>query len=203
MTVPKEEKPLPKQPSTPFAKKRRFERSGEEGPLMADYMAAAMAEGTLDEFLRQEMPDNEHARKLAMMMMGMTGMLPPEGIPSAEAKGAEGAEGQPQMPSAGDPLQETTPAVGPPDDVFKAVHEGDVTGLMGLLEREYNTRQPGADASATGATERHPSSDQSMIEKEIIDQVIHIASENSLSLDWIITRALRLYVQEYQKTGRL
>ncbi|MGD0885147.1 MAG: hypothetical protein ABSA46_09800 [Thermodesulfovibrionales bacterium] len=167
---------------------------------MADHMAAAMAEGTLDEFLRREMPDNEHARKLAMMMMGMTGMLPPEGLPSAEAKGAEG---QTQMPAAGEPSQETTLAVGPPEDVFKAVHEGDVKGLMGLLEREYHTRQTGAEASTTETKKMHPSPEQSMIEKEIIDQIMNIASENSLSLDWIITRALRLYVQEYQKTGRL
>ena len=38
-------------------------------------MAQAAAEGKLDEFLKQEMPDNEYARNLASMMMGMTGMM--------------------------------------------------------------------------------------------------------------------------------
>ena len=38
-------------------------------------MAAAAAEGKLEDFLKQEMPDNEYARNLANMMMGMTGMM--------------------------------------------------------------------------------------------------------------------------------
>ncbi|HAM53213.1 MAG TPA: hypothetical protein DCP92_21870 [Nitrospiraceae bacterium] len=193
-----EEKPLPKPPSTPFGRKKGFERSDEEIPLMADNIAAAMAEGTLDEFLRQEMPDNEHARKLAMMMMAMTGMSPPEDIPNREEP-----DGQPKTSEAGEPSQEMPFAVGPAEDVFKAVREGDVQGLMGLLAKEYNARVPGTEASTAGEKKMHPSPDQPMIEKEIIDQLITIASENNLSLDWLITRALRLYVQEYQKTGRL
>jgi len=71
------ERPLPKPPTTPFGRKRPFEEKEDNAPLMADRLAAAMAEGTLDEFMKQELPDNEHARTLAMMMMGMSGMMPP------------------------------------------------------------------------------------------------------------------------------
>ena len=70
------EKPLPKPPSTPFGRKRAGEQREEQEPLTADRMAAAMAEGKIEEFLKKEMPDNEHARKLANMMMGMSGMMP-------------------------------------------------------------------------------------------------------------------------------
>jgi 3-polyprenyl-4-hydroxybenzoate decarboxylase len=32
---------------------------------------------------------------------------------------------------------------------------------------------------------------------------MHIASENHVTVDWIIMRALKLYLEEYRKTGRL
>ncbi len=44
---------------------------------------------------------------------------------------------------------------------------------------------------------------QPMIDKELIDALIKIAGENSVTLDWMILRAIRLYVQDYEKTGRL
>ena len=71
----KQEKLLPKPPNTPFGRKRHFEEDESKDPLIADEMVQAMAEGKLEEFLKKELPDNEYARKLAEMMMGMTGML--------------------------------------------------------------------------------------------------------------------------------
>ena len=44
---------------------------------------------------------------------------------------------------------------------------------------------------------------QPAIDKEMIDALVQIASENSVTVDWIILRAIKLYVQEYQKTGKL
>jgi len=41
------------------------------------------------------------------------------------------------------------------------------------------------------------------IEKEVLDELIKIASANSVTLDWLIMRALKVYMQEYQKTGKL
>jgi hypothetical protein len=72
------EKPLPKPPTSAFGRKERPDQE-DQTTLLADRMAAAMAEGKLDEFLKQEMPDNEYARNLATMMMGMTGMMPAGG----------------------------------------------------------------------------------------------------------------------------
>ena len=70
------ERPLPKPPNKAFGRKNNFEQGEDQSSLLADRMAAAAAEGKLDEFLKQEMPDNEYARNLANMMMGMTGMMP-------------------------------------------------------------------------------------------------------------------------------
>lgn len=175
------EKPLPKPPNTPFGRKRHFEEKEDDVPLMADRMAAAMAEGKLNEFLQKELPDNEYATKLAEMMMGMTGMLPPEGLPSAP----DVAVSQ------------------PPEDVLKAAHSGDVKGLKELLEREHGKRMPDTEADITEEKEVDNSPGLSSIEKETIEDLMKIASDNKLSIDWVVLRALTLYVQEYQKTGRL
>lgn len=172
------EKPLPKPPTTPFGRKRRFEEKEEDVPLMADQMAAAMAEGRLEEFLQQELPDNEYARALARMMMGMTGMLSSEDIPSA-----------------------STPISQPPEDVLKAAETGNMKGLIELLEREHKKRM--SEASAPEEEQIDRSTDLTSIEKVTIEELMKIASENNLAIDWLVLRALRLYIDEYQKTGRL
>ncbi|HXX54126.1 MAG TPA: hypothetical protein VEI28_06100 [Thermodesulfovibrionales bacterium] len=182
------ESPLPKPPAGPFEKKRFFEEKDEYAPLMADRLAAAMAGGTLDEFMRQELPDNEHARTLAMMMMGMSGMMPPQELPS-------GQDGEPR----GHPGHSSEP----PEEVVKAVKEGDVRGLMEILQREHKRRSSAQGEDITPGNSEEVSPALGKVEKEILDQLINIASGNNLSMDWIVLRALRLYVEEYQKTGRL
>ncbi len=77
--------PLPKPPNSAFGRKNRFEQPDEQAALLADRMAAAMAEGKLDEFIKQEMPDNDYARQLASMMMGMTGMMPMGSVTNCSA----------------------------------------------------------------------------------------------------------------------
>jgi hypothetical protein len=42
-----------------------------------------------------------------------------------------------------------------------------------------------------------------MIDKELIDALVRIAADNSVTLDWIIFRAVKVYVEEYRKTGKL
>ncbi|HWR73913.1 MAG TPA: hypothetical protein VN604_12145 [Nitrospirota bacterium] len=180
------EKPLPKPPSRAFG----AHAPDQEGPLLSDRMAAAIAEGRLEEFLKEELPDNEHARSLAMMMLGMTGMLPP----------GSGRPAYPPQEREEKPLQAAGEMAG---DVLQAVQGGDVKGLMDMLRREHQKRTPGAEADSS---EKAPSSqpvDQPVIDKEIIDALIKIASDNSVSMDWIILRAIKLYVEEYSRTGRL
>jgi len=158
---------------------------------MADRMVAAMAEGRLDEFMKQELPDSEQARTLAMMMMGMSGMMPPQGLPSVQKNEPQGESGNP--PSE------------PPDEVVKAAKEGDVKGLMEILQREHKQRSADTvteeDIAPENADETSPSVGKA--EKETLDQLMDIASRNNLSMDWVVLRALRLYVEEYHKTGRL
>ncbi len=181
------EKPLPKPPGTPFGRKKPFEEDEETAPLTADQMAQAMAEGRLEEFLQKELPDSEYARALAKMMMGMTGMLPPQGV-SAELK-----------------KDETKPPVSqPPEDVINAAQSGDVKGLIELLSREHKKRIPDAGTSPMEEEKKtSPSPDQPLIEKDIIDELIKIASDNNLSVDWLVFRAIKRYIQEYRKTGQL
>lgn len=195
------DKPLPKPPSTPFGRKKSFEHPEEAGSLTADRMAEAMAEGKLDEFLKKEMPDNEYARNLATMMMGMTGMIPagePQEMPSDPVKAKEQSG---ERTSA----EEAAPAAEIPDDVRKAVMSGDVNELMGLLRREQEKRAPNDEPASEKAHAEPAQPDPNLpkIDKNLIEALVQIAQENSVSLDWIILRAIKLYVQEYQKTGKL
>ena len=196
--MPEKERPLPRPPKTPFGK-RRFEEENEDAPLTADKMAAAMAEGKLDEFMREEIPDNEYARALASMMMGMTGMLPGAFPARAEKEPGEHSDKAEEKK----PPEETPSAVQPPEDVIKAVQFGDVNALMGLLQREHNKRAPGAEPLSVTEEKPEGSSGLSSVEKETLDRLIEIASENNVSVDWMVLRALKLYIREYKKTGRL
>jgi len=195
-------KPLPTPPTTAFGRKKPFEETDVREPLTADRMAAAMVEGNLEEFLKQEMPDNEYARNLTTMMLGMTGMLPgagaPQGVPAAS---------EPQQlrsPAAAAPEQAMT-AVNVPADVQNAVQGGDVQGLMDMLRREHLKRSPEAIAGLpeTAATGADKPQDLPVIDKETIDALICIAKENNVTLDWIILRAIKVYVREYGNSGRL
>lgn len=196
------EKPLPKPPSTPFTRKRAGQNNDEQEPLTADRMAQAMAEGKLDEFLQKEMPDNEAARKMATMMMGMTGMMPMGGPPIAPI--APAGE-QPSFSPGVNATEQTAPAGEVPEDVRKAIESGDVQGLKELLRREYLKRTPGAtfDTSEEAAAPPPQASGMPMIDKELIDAMIEIAKDNSVTMDWMILRAIKVYVEEYRKTGKL
>ena len=195
----KKERDLPKPGKTPFSRKRPG-NEGQDDLLMADQMAMAAAEGKLDEYLEQEIPEGEYAQKLAMMMMGMTGILPHEGGMSVDQKAL-------RSPSEADetgqvPEGETGPAV--PEDIVNAVQSGDVEKLKELLAREKQNRTPDsveASEEALKPDQCQPST--SMIEKDILDALIKVAFENKLSIDWLMARALKLYLEEYQKTGRL
>ncbi|TAN38152.1 MAG: hypothetical protein EPN25_14450 [Nitrospirae bacterium] len=185
---------LPKPHTKAFGNKKTHE--SEPLPLMADQMALAAAEGRLEQFMKDELPDNEHARKLASMMMGMTGMMP--------SGGATGMPGQPAAPAAAS-LPETDPVqapAGPPEDIIKAINTADVSELKELLKREHARRSP--DTSATeGPVPPSAGERMSPAEKEVIDEMLRIAAENNLTPDWIMARALKVYIEEYKKTGRL
>ncbi|MEW6108456.1 MAG: hypothetical protein AB1632_04695 [Nitrospirota bacterium] len=190
------EKPLPKPPSTPFGRKKRFEHVEEKEPLIADELAMAMAEGKFEEFLKNNLPDSEHARKLAEMMMGMTGMFSPGGLPEQKKyKSPDDSEAYESI------CTEEGKAPDPPREIVNAVQSGDVEGLMSLLyqERQKRISAAGLRSGETDDTQagRH------IVEKEILDQMMKIASDNNVSQDWLLMRAIKLYIREYQRTGRL
>jgi hypothetical protein len=196
--MPKKEKSLPKPPSTPFARKGHDDEK--KSPfLLADRMAMAMAEGRLEEFLIEEMPDNEKARKLAELMMGMTGMLSPGGISQRGKEERGGNAGEPEKP-----LTQETVGIMPPDDVLEAVKAGDIKDLMGLLRREHVKLTTGEGESPAAEEDTHSAPQkQASISKEVVDHLIEIARDNDLALDWVVLRALKLYAREYQRTGNL
>jgi len=194
-----QEKPLPKPPNKAFGNKKRFEEEDDPSTLIADRMAAALAEGKLDEFIKQELPDNEYARSLTSMMMGMTGMLPTGGGPAASPPPAPGQQ----------PASSEKAAAGPaevPEVVRKAIESGDVKGLKEILRREYLKRTPGAEPGMSEEAAQQPQQQASgmpAIDKDLIDAMIQIAKDNSVTMDWMILRAIKLYVEEYRKTGKL
>jgi hypothetical protein len=196
----KKNKPLPKPPSTPFGRKRAFEGDEDQEPLMADKMAMAMSAGKLDEFLEKEMPDNEHARKLAEMMMGMTGMMPSGGISGSPAVKKE-------TPVKPGPVTEgeQSASLQPPEDILNAVQSGDVRSVMEVLAREHAKRTGDSlpDIEQGKQTTDAHSPDMAVIDKEVIDELIKIASDNNTSIDWLFFRALKRYVEVYKKTGNL
>jgi len=195
--------PLPNPLKTPFGRRRTGEdEEGPRQPLMADRMALAMAEGRLDEFMKENLPDNEQARQLAMMMMsmtGMAGMMPPTGFPAPDQESRAAVSSDPK-PHEGEAAGEETQV---PEDVMQAVHAGDMHQLMELLRREHQKR--------TGSDISPPPPDAALgfntaptgIEKEVLDQMLEIASANGVTLDWLILRAIKVYIEEYRKTGKL
>jgi hypothetical protein len=191
VTMSDRKKPLPKPPSPPFGRKERPEKDGEDVPLMADQIAMAQAEGRLEEFLAKELPDNEHARKLVSMMMGMTGMAQGETVQPPVAEKPSSGAGATMSPGQ------------PPEDILNAVHAGDVRTLMGLLERERSRLSPREQTGGGCSDASETAPGKPSIEKETIDFFIRIAADNDLSLDWVIMRALRCYIDEYRKSGRL
>ena len=83
--MPESDRPLPTPPRSRFGRDSG-EEAGSASGMISDRMALAAAEGRLEEFLQHEIPEGDHARSLAMMMMGMSGMMPaelPAGLPQA------------------------------------------------------------------------------------------------------------------------
>ena len=113
------DRPLPTPPRSRFGRDSQ-EEAGPASGMISDRMALAAAEGRLEEFLQHEIPEGDHARNLAMMMMGMSGMMPTE-MPAGPAPAAPPQSPAPPAPDA--------PTAGPPEvppEVLAAIQQGDV-----------------------------------------------------------------------------
>lgn len=212
------DRPLPTPPRSRFGRDSQ-EEDGPPSGMISDRMALAAAEGRLEEFLHHEIPEGDHARNLALMMMGMSGMMPLE-VPAGPP--------QPVSPhSATAPAPDEQTAVSPevPPEVLAAIQQGDVANLMGILRAEHakrSARDPMADGPAPAPTATAPAGTSAFspvppaarmpasaadgragIDAAIIDELIRISADNDVTVDWLMLRAVKLYVGEYRKTGRL
>jgi len=212
------DRPLPTPPRSRFGRESQ-EEVGPASGMISDRMALAAAEGRLEEFLQHEFPEGDHARSLAMMMMGMSGMMPTE-APSAPA---QTVSPQSSAPPASD--GQAVPSREIPPEVLAAIQQGDVNKLMGILHDEHakrsglDTEEGGSPHSPTSPSTSRPalSSDapsavpaaapkaegRAGIDTAIIDELLRISADNDVTVDWLMLRAVKLYVEEYRKTGRL
>lgn len=210
----RKKRPLPRPPGG-----GAFGHPEQEGGerLVAEELAEAMAGGRLEEYIQRELPDSEEARALAGMMMGLMGMGPIEtpGAPGGTIAGPRRTEKTEKTEKA-EKTGQSPPSAGPPEDIVKAARAGDAKGLMKLLEREHRRRHREAEAQAEEKGARAGKAGKAAKEKagagasavgsgerEVAEALVRIASENGVSVDWVVFRALRLYVEDYLKTGRL
>jgi hypothetical protein len=149
------------------------------------------------------------------MMLGMSGMMPPEMPGVNEAAGAGASPGAPTgVPAPAIGVSQGAPAVASapdgtaaavPPEVIAAMMQGDVAGLASLLRAEHARRQ-GELPPGGGATGDEPPSfvgDAALrsapldpaaaappgIDKALIDELIRVASENQVTVDWLMLRA--------------
>ena len=64
-------------------------------------------------------------------------------------------------------------------------------------------RSPAAGRPAAPAAAPAGGEGRAGIDAAIIDELIRIAADNDVTVDWLMLRAVKLYVEEYRKTGRL
>ncbi len=186
-------KPLPAPPDSPFSPKKRFRKFRKPEPLTADGMIQATAEGKLDSYLEQRFQDNEQAKNLARLMINLTGMAPPGTATPEENR-----------------KQETSDSQAVPGDVQEASQSGNVGQLIELLKREHAERSkssapppPAAENPGAGTTGGDMEERQTSFDRKTLDRLIRIASENNVSVNWVVARAIQLYVRDYEQTGRM
>jgi len=157
--------------------------------------------GKLEEFMETEFEGNEHARRLASMMMGMTGINPSVGTRRATGSSEEAQTGSAEGP--------------PPEDVVQAAQAGDVGRLMSMLAREHEKRTGTQVGTAAGSAKpktsrkkgakKEPAAEEAApgFDRDTLDTLVSISRENGVSIDWLIARAIKLYIRDYKTTGRI
>lgn len=196
--MPKKRRDLPEPPSGPFGRRRGREGEGGEAPQTADRLAMAVAQGRLDEFLEEEFDDIPGAKELAMMMLGATGMAPP-GKKSEKAGKSKKARGKkkPAPAKAARKGRDKGPEI--PEELLEAAGGGDIEGISALLSGELRKGRGGGGAKR----EKAGVPKEALFEKGDIDTLMKVAAENNVSLDWVLSRAIKLYARDYRNTGRI
>jgi hypothetical protein len=195
-------RPLPTPPRQRFGAARGDDETA--GGLTADRIAQAAAEGRLEQFLQSGIPEGEHARNLALMMLGISGVTPapaPVGPASATSEMGTvdaGAAGAPAGPL--------------PPELLAAAREGDVAGLVSLLRAEHGRRtgepapehaEPPGQAIAPATDAAAPAAAHPTIDAALVDELVRVAADSDVSVDWLVLRAVRFYLEEHRRSGRL
>ncbi len=196
-------RPLPTPPKTPFGG-NRWNLAGEglnEDPLLADKLAMAAAEGKIESFINSNIPDSDQARALAMMMLSMSGMADLCKSSEAFSKNHSEIKSEDVLKSADNKTLEVYNS----EDICRAVQSGDIHKVKEMLKEEYTKRyaMPQEDDSSRPQDESAVKMQPTRQEQELIDKLSAIASENNTNIDWLIMRALKFYIAEYERTGRL
>jgi len=195
----KKDRLLPQPPKKPFQRRRSFQENSPEEPLLADKLMRAGAEGTLEELMTQELPDSEYSKKLTELLMGLTGMMPTVNNLDHDHKDRKGTSAKNRTIS-----REKEPHYDePPEDIKQVVQSGDIKLLMELLYREHKKRMPDSESELSFDKNDHRSQKPSVVNKNLFDQMISIAAEHNVKQEWLLMRAIRLYIDEYNRTGRL
>jgi hypothetical protein len=116
---------------------------------------------------------------------------------------------QPPAPARPSPDARTAASTPIPPEVLAAVRQADVASLAGLLRAEHEKRS--SPAAAEGEAPQTPAGPPTVptetgrpgIDAAIIDELMRIAADNDVTVDWLMLRAVKLYVEEHRKTGRL
>jgi hypothetical protein len=86
---------------------------------------------------------------------------------------------------------------------------------MGLLRAEHAKRSGDLDPAAAPHAVVSPApapadpatppdaAGRAGIDAAIVDELLRIGRENDVSVDWLMLRAVKLYVEEHRRTGRL
>ena len=48
-----------------------------------------------------------------------------------------------------------------------------------------------------------PPAGRAGIDAALVDELLRISTDNDVTVDWLMLRAVKLYVEEYRKTGKL
>ncbi len=187
--MPKKKRQLPEPPGGPFGRRRPFEERV-EAPHTADRLAAALMEGRVEEFMDKEFGDVPHAKELAMMMLGATGMMPSPAKTKAEKPSSR------KKPVGTGKKKKSGESPKASERVMRAAEKGDLETLGNLLAGELRKRSGGESPKKKGPKETH-------FDKADIDTILEIAARNNVSVDWVMARAIKLYARDYRTTGRI
>ena len=156
-------------------------------------------------------PRGRSRRNLAMMMMGMSGMMPmemPAGLPRhpPTARHLRRPVRTPPSPRTSRPrcLRPSSRETWPTSWGSSAPSTRNDPALPTPVDERRRLRGLSAAAAGLRVQQRcPPPGGPGRHDAAIIEELIRISADNDVTVEWLMFRAVKLYVEEYRKTGRL